>query len=125
MGSGDQGIGQETINKAMEADSILEEYEEFSCEHHNSTCLQLLCPEGAKWSFQISGCLRPVGGVCCTDSEYVFRCFPPASPQQLDIKTHNPGAFDDPGGFDDLGALDDPGAFDDHEVFDDPGAFDD
>ena len=42
----------------MEADSILEEYEEFSCEPHNSTCLQLLCPEGAKWSlflpFQLS-----------------------------------------------------------------------
>ena len=102
-------------------------------------------------SFQISGCLRPVGGVCCTgesstfslsvnpwslpkyknrtkiwnwyksykdsqlntaeqnyyspDSEYVFRCFPPSSPQQLDTNTDGLGAFDD------LGTLDDPEAF--------------
>ena len=35
----------------------------------------------------------------------MFRCFPPSSPQQLDIKT------DDPGAFDDLGTLDDPEAF--------------
>ena len=45
---------KDILFKAMEADSILEEYEEFSCEPHNSTCLQLLCPEGAKWSLSIN-----------------------------------------------------------------------
>ena len=59
----------------------------------------------------------------------MFRCFPPSSPQQLDIKTDDLGAFDDHGTFedlgtvDDLGALDDLGAFDDLGTLVDPGAF--
>ena len=59
----------------------------------------------------------------------MFRCFPPSSPQQLDIKTDHPGGIDDhgnfdgPGAFDDLGAFDDPGAFDDLGTLVDPGAF--
>ena len=37
--------------KATEVDPLLKDYEEFSCAPNNSTCLKLLCPEGAKWFF--------------------------------------------------------------------------
>ena len=56
--------------------SVMEDYEEFSCESSDLSCLEMLCPQGAHYSGEIDQCLVQQGYTCCTGEGYIFSCAP-------------------------------------------------
>ena len=55
--------------------SVLDGYEDLSCASSDSSCLALLCPQGAQWSQEADQCLVQQHFTCCADSINIFKCF--------------------------------------------------
>ena len=58
--------------------SVLDGYEDLSCASSDSSCIALLCPQGAQWSEEAAQCLVQQHFTCCADRNNIFKCFSPA-----------------------------------------------
>ena len=55
--------------------SVLDGYEDLSCASSDSSCISLLCPQGAQWSQETDQSLVHQHFTCCADTNNIFKCF--------------------------------------------------